>query len=326
MSISYLYESTSGMTKVVDMTPIRDLEPEDLEGYFYIHITNGYIVRSLIHMLRDVMLYAILELTPNRVRILRYDNTGKLIVHLELLTSKFTSYFFLSQRNVIKIGIDFSHLWHKMKILRKPDPFIAFKRDGDEFITLDFGSMARHHYPLQGVVDQEIHLPEYTNPCHNINISVRELSTAMTALRTNKTKITFKGYRDKLIIETPKQQTFQSLGTSCDEFWKKIEKLSKSDVIERLSSENPPTCSLHLNEDNTALRELPDDAVGDTDEPIVSMEQPHTFIKSLAKVYNISDNSPIRVTTEENKPIKLSLSICQYGVLTFYMFKDTILS
>lgn len=312
MAITYEYDS-SGMSKVVDMTNIRNLEDEDLEGTFYIHITNGYIVRSLIHMLRDVVLYAILELTPDRLQILRYDKTGRLIIDLVLKTSHFTSYFFLSKKPSIKIGLDFSHLWHKMKILGKPDPFIAYKEDGKEHIILDFGSMATHQYTLRGVVEQNISLPQYNESNLGINISVRELSKAMTALRTNKSKITFKGYKDYLIIETPKKQTFQRLGTAYNEFWRPLG--LKPEDITAMADEDDLYCSL----------KLPLEDHGETtsdDEPLVVVEQTHTLLKSLAKVCNISDNSPIRVITEAGKPIKLTISVYQYGYLSFYLFKE----
>src|SRR6185437_15593063 len=310
-TIAYEYETTPGMSKVVNMSLIRDLTDDDLEGYFYINITNGYIIRSLLHMLRDLMLYAILELTPTRVRILRYDKTGKIIIHLELLTSRFTSYLFKSKRPAIKIGLDFSSLWHKMKILGKPNPFIAYKEDGQDFITLDFCSMAKHQYNLHGVIDQNITLPKYDTSHPGINISVREMSQAMTALRTSKSKITFKCYRDRIDIETLKKETFQQLGTPFDEFWSTLN-LDPEDVIEELkfSEEDEDAqifSSLHLNEDKTNLQEIaptPDS----TEEPIVTMEQNHNLLKSLAKVCNVSDNSPIRAIVESNKPVKLSIS------------------
>ncbi len=332
-TIAYEYETTSGMSKVVDMSSIRSLTEEDLEGSFYINITNGYIIRSLIHMLRDIMLYAILELTPKRVRILRYDGTGKIIIHLELLASRFHSYFFKSKKSTIKIGLEFMQIWNKMKILAKPDPFIMYKPEGKDYMILDFGSMAEHRYNLQGVVDQHITLPEYSSPSHNINLSVRKLSRAMTALRTNKTKTIFKGYKDRLTIETPKKQTDQKLGSPCYEFWDKLG-ITASQLAEELresseSSDEVIYCSMSLSE----LENLEDNEVeqneraggddgGGNEEPLVTLEQVPVLLKSLAKVCNISDDSPIRITTEQGKPIKMVISIYQYGLLTFYLFKD----
>ncbi len=331
MAISYEYDTPSGMSKVVNMTLIRDLNDDDLEGSFYIHITNGYIIRSIVHMLRDVMLYAILELSPTHVRILRYDKTGKIIIHLDLTTSQFTSYFFMSKKQTIKIGLDFSHLWHKMKILGKPDPFIAYKENGKDHIVLDFGSMARHHYNLQGVVEQHITLPVYekTGSCHpEINITVRELSKAMTALRTNKSKIIFKGYKDHIAIEIPpRKQTFQRLGSSYEEFWKKLDLKPETVMMEK----NESYCSLFNDACDNPLpspspstddAEEEDDHEDGEEDPIVSVEQTHTLLKSLAKVCNISDNSPIRVSIEAGKPIKMVIPVYQYGTLSFYMFKD----
>lgn len=321
-TIAYEYETTSGMSKVVDMSSIRSLTEEDLEGSFYIHITNGYIIRSLIHMLRDVMLYAILELTPKSLRIIRYDKTGKIIIYLQLLTSRFTSYFFKSKRQSIKLGLEFMQIWNKMKILGKPDPFIAYKQDGKDYMILDFGSMAQHRYNLQGVVDQNIVIPEYTSPYHNINLSVRKLSKAMTALRTNKPKTTFKGYRNKLTIETPKKQTDQQLGSACYEFWDKLG-ITPEQVQEELRKDAGLYCSMEFSEVEKVCNEQSEEGEEEEEcEPLVSLEQTHVLLKSLAKVCNISDDSPIRITTEEGKPIKMMVSIYQYGILTFYLFKD----
>lgn len=327
MAISYEYETAPGMMKVVNMSQIRDLTDEDLEGRFHIHILNGYIIRSIIHMLRDVMLYAILELTATSVRILRYDKTGKLIVHLELDPKTFASYFFLSKKESIKVGINFSQFWTKMKILGKPDPFIADKKDGDDFITLDFKQAATHQYKLQGVMDQIVNLPEYKSSFSNICTSVRELSRAMAAVRTEKSKITFKGYKDTLVVETQNNQTVQRLGSPFDDIWEKIG-LTRQELIDMLASDDPPYCSLHLNEEENDIEEIETFAdyaeFGQAGaEPVIEETQTHTLLKCLAKVCNISDNSSVKVTTEPEKPIKVEIPVYQYGTLWFYMFKDS---
>lgn len=326
MAIAYEYETTPGIMKVINMSEIRDLTDDDLEGRFHIHILNGYIIRSLIHMLRDVMLYAILELTATSFRILRYDKTGKLIVHLELDPRTFASYFFLSKKDTIRVGINFSQFWTKMKILGKPDPFIATKKEGEDFMTLDFKQSASHQYKLQGVMEQTINIPEYKSPFSNICTSVRELSRAMAAVRTEKSKITFKGYKDTLVVETQNNQTTQRLGSSFDDIWDKIG-LSRQELVDTLTGEDAPFCSLHLNEAEDDIEEIEAftdyTEFGQGGDPVIEETQTHSLLKCLAKVCNVSDNSSVKVTTEPDKPIKLEIPIYQYGTLCFYMFKDS---
>lgn len=330
MAISYEFDGVDGVTHTKSMSQLRTLDENDLQGSFYLHITHGHVIRSAVHVLRDMLNYAILELTPTSLRILRLDKTEHIIVNLVLDTTKFFQYYFNSKKNVIRVGVNLAVLWSRMKIIGKHDPFILMKNDGADFMILDFGSQARHQYKLQGVCEQEIEIPTYESVISNIRITVREITKAMASIRQERWKVRIKGYRDRLIVETVNAQTVQRLGSSIEDIWRKID-ITPDSLVSDLRSDNPPTCTFHLDEDaddkttgEGCLKEFrpfyqyPKYSVTDV-EPVVDIVQSNLLLKSLSKLYTLSPNSWIATTVEKDKPIKMCIPIGEYGHLIIYL-------
>lgn len=326
MSISYDVVTQTGVTKVTSQSSTRDLEDDDLEGAFTIHVTHGHLIRSLIHVLRDILAYGIFELTPTTLRLLRLDKSECVIVSFDIDTSKFFQYLFVSRKSVIRIGISFALLWQCVKVIGKQDPFIMSKAEGDGFFVLDFGNAAKQQYPLQGVCAQTISVPTYLSRQPNIFITVKELTKAMSYLRTERGRAHIKGYRDRLVIEAMNGKKIQRMGVPFDDVWRRIN--IKPEELLTMMQENPNlACSLHLNEEGTAIAEL--ETSKDYPKfgspgaiPTVDTVQSHLVLKSLSKVYTIAPNSSILVTVEAEKPIRLSIPIGDYGHLTLYILSS----
>ena len=323
MSIAYDVVTQSGVTKVTSQSVLRDLEEDDLEGTFTIHVTHGHLIRSLIHVLRDIVAYGILELTPTKMRLLRLDKTERVIVSVDIDTSKFFQYLFISRKPVIRIGISFALFWQCVKVIGKQDPFIMSKNDGDEYVILDFGNSAKQQYPLYGVCDRQLDVPVYMSKQPNVFITVKELTKAMSYLRTERGRAHIKGYKDRLIVEALNGKKVQKMGSSYDDVWKRLG--MKPEQVLTMLKENPAlSCSLHLNESGTAIAELEMaqnypkyGSVGA--QPTVDVVQSHLVLKSLSKVYTIAVNSSVLVTIEAGKPILLMMPIGDYGHLSLYL-------
>jgi hypothetical protein len=323
MSISYDVVTQSGVTKVTSQSVLRDLEADDLEGSFTIHVTHGHLIRSLVHVLRDILAYGILELTATSLRLLRLDKTERVIVSINIDTSRFFQYLFLSRKGVIRIGISFAVLWQCIKVIGKQDSFIMSKRDGDEYVILDFGNSAKQQYALQGVCDQHIDMPTYQSLQPNVYVTVKELTKAMSYLRTERGRAHIKGYRDRIVVEALNGKKVQRMGVSFDDVWRRIE-MTPEKLIAMLKSDPSLTCSLHLNEKQDAIAELEMTqnypkygSPGAT--PTVDVVQSHLVLKSLSKVYTIASNSSILATVEAGQPIRLVIPIGDYGHLTLYL-------
>ncbi len=323
MSIAYDVVTQTGVTKVTSQAALRDLEEEDLEGSFTMHVTHGHLIRSLVHVLRDTVAYAILELTPTTLRLLRLDKTERVIVSININTSRFFQYLFISKKGYIRIGISFAVLWQCVKVIGKQDPFIMSKTDGFEYVVLDFGNAAKQQYPLQGVCEQDIEIPTYLSPQANVFITVKELTKAMSYLRTERGRAHIKGYRDRLVIEALDGKKVQRMGSSFDDVWRRVG-MTPEQLLNLMRSNPELSCSLNLNADSSAIAELEtyqnypkygtSGAV-----PTVDVVQSHLVLKSLSKVYTIAPNSSVMATIEAGKPIRLVMPIGDYGHLTFYL-------
>lgn len=326
MSIAYDVVTQSGVTKVTSQADLRDLEEEDLEGSFTIHVTHGHLIRSLIHVLRDILAYGILELTRTSLTLLRLDRTGCVIVSIKIDTSRFFQYLFVSRKGVIRIGINFSVLWQCVKVIGKQDSFIMSKMDGDEYVVLDFGNSAKQQYTLQGVVDRHIDIPVYLSLQPNVFITVKELTKAMSYLRTERSRAHIKGYRDRIIVECATAKKLQRMGVSYDDVWRRIG-ITPDQLITMMKDNPDLSCSLNLNEAKTAIAELEISQgyakYGSPNaEPTVDVVQDHLVLKSLSKVYTIAPNSSILATIEADKPIRLVIPIGDYGHLTLYLLSS----
>lgn len=327
MSIAYDVVTQSGVSKVTSMSHLRDLEPSDLEGAFSIHVTHGHIFRSLTHVVRDMLAYGILELTPTTMRLLRLDKTERVIVAIDIDTTRFFQYFFLSKRGIIRIGISFAVLWQCIKVVGKQDSFIMSKNDGDDYMVLDFGDAARQQYPLQGVCEQEIRVPIYLSRQPNIYVTVKELTKAMSYFRNERGRARIKGFRDRLVVEALGGKKVKKMGTSFEDVWRRVG--LTPDRLQAMLREDPSlVCSLHLNDAGTGIAELDITqsypkygAVGAT--PTVDIVQSHLVLKSLSKVYTIAPNSGVVVTVEKGLPIRLVIPIGDYGYLTLYLLTST---
>lgn len=326
MAITYDIVTQSGITKVTGQSKYRELEDDDLEGSFTIHVTHGHLIRSLIHVLRDILDYGILELTPTTVRLLRLDKTERVIVDINIDTSRFFQYLFVSKKGIIRIGISFSLFWQCVKVIGKQDSFIMSKIDGDEYVVLDFGNSAKQRYSLHGVVDQPLEVPVYLSRQPNIYITVKELTKTLSYLRTERGRAHIKGYRDRIIIDTVNGEKIHRIGISYDDVWRRIDLTPEQLLV--MMKENPNlSCSLHLNETKTAILELETSQgypkYGDKAVPTVDIVQSHFVLKSLSKVYTIAPNSSILATVEADKPIRLVIPIGDYGYLTLYLLASS---
>lgn len=326
MSISYDVVTQSGVSKVTSQAVLRDLEEDDLEGAFTIHVTHGHLIRSLIHVLRDILAYGILELTPTTLRLLRLDKTERVIVSIEIDTSRFFQYLFVSRRGVIRIGISFAVLWQCIKVIGKQDSFIMSKCDGEDYVILDFGTAARQQYALQGVCEQHIEIPVYLSRQPNVYITVKELTKAMSYLRTERGRAHIMGYRDRIIVASLNGKKVQRMGVSFEDVWKRIG-MSPDQLVGKLKANPGISCSLHLNSSETCLAELEISqqyqkygAQGSA--PTVDAVQSHLALKSLSKVYTIAPNSSILATVESGKPIRLVIPIGEYGHLTLFLLSS----
>lgn len=322
MSIAYDVVTQSGVSKVTSMSVLRDLEADDLEGAFTIHVTHGHLIRSLIHVLRDILAYGILELTPTKMRLLRLDKTERVIVAIDIDTSRFFQYLFVSRRGVIRIGISFAVLWQCIKVIGKQDSFIMSKNDGDDFVILDFGNAARQQYALQGVCDQILEVPVYRSKQPNVYITVKELTKAMSYLRTERGRAHIKGYRDRIVVEALGGKKVQRMGVSFDDVWKRVG-LTPSSLHTMMRENSSLKCSLHLNDAGTGIAELEITEnyakYGSGAVPTVDLVQSHLVLKSLSKVYTIAPNSSVLATVEAGVPIRIVIPIGDYGHLTLYL-------
>lgn len=323
MAITYDVVDQNGVTKVTGQSKYRALEEDDLEGSFTIHVTHGHLVRSLIHVLRDILDYGILELTPTAMRLLRLDKTESVIVEINIDAAKFFQYLFVSRKGVIRIGISFSMFWQCVKVIGKQDSFIMSKMDGDACVVLDFGNSAKQRYPLQGVVDQDIEVPTYLSRQPNVYITVKELTKTLSYLRTERGRARIKGYRDRIIIDTVNGDKIHKIGISYDDVWRRIG-LTPEQLLGMMKDNPELACSLHMNDSKTAIAELETcqgyAKYGSADaRPTVDLVQSHFVLKSLSKVYTIAPNSSILATVEANKPIRLVIPIGDYGHLTLYL-------
>lgn len=322
MAITYDVVTQSGVTKVTGQSKYRELEEDDLEGSFTIHITHGHLIRSLVHVLRDSLDYGILELTPTTMKLLRLDKTERVIIEINIDVSRFFQYLFVSRKGVIRIGISFSLFWQCVKVIGKQDSFIMSKIDGDEFVVLDFGNSAKQRYSLHGVCDQTIEIPTYLSKQPNVYITVKELTKTLSYLRTERGRAHIKGYRDRIIIDTVNGEKVHRIGVSYDDVWKRIG-LTPDRLLVMLKENPDLACSLHLNETQTAIAELETSQgyarYGPEAKPTVDLVQSHFVLKSLSKVYTIAPNSSISATVEANKPIRLVVPIGDYGHLTLYL-------
>ncbi len=327
MAITYDVVTQTGVSKVASQAILRDLESDDLEGSFTIHVTHGHLIRSLIHVLRDILAYGILVLTPTTLSLLRLDKTERVIVSINIDTSRFFQYLFLSRKGVIRIGINFNVLWQCIKVIGKQDSFIMSKSDGDEYVVLDFGNSAKQQYPLQGVCEQHIDLPTYMSGQPNVFITVKELTKAMSYLRTERGRAHIKGYRDRIVVEALNGKKIQRMGVSFDDVWRRIG-LTPDQLVAMLVANPELSCSLHLNESKTGIVELemaqgyPKYGSPDS-QPTADVIQSHLVLKSLSKVYTIAPNSSVMATVETNQPIRLVIPIGDYGHLTFYLLSST---
>lgn len=318
----------SGVSTVTGMSAHRALEPDDLEGAFTFHMTHGHLFRSLIHVLRDLLMYGILELTPTRMRLLRLDKTERVIVSIDIDTRRFFQYLFVSRKGVIRVGINFSVLWQCIKVIGKQDSFIMSKNDGDDFLVLVFGNAARQQYSLQGVCEQHISIPQYRSRQPNIYITVKELTKTMSYLRTERGRARIKGYRDRLIVEAlGGKKMIQRMGMAFDDVWRRVG-LTPEKLQEMLVEDPSLSCSLHLNESRTAIAELEvcqnyPKYSGVDSVPTVDAVQSHLVLKSLSKVYTIAPNSSVLATVEQGKPIRIVIPIGDYGNLTLYLLESS---
>jgi hypothetical protein len=325
MAISYEVVTQSGVSKVRDMSILRSLTEEDRQGTFMLQITYGHIIRSVVHVLRDVLSYGIFVLTPNRMSLLRLDESNSVIVALDLDTSKFFHYFFLSRTGIIRIGISFNLFWQAVKVIGKQDTFIMTKSEGDDFVVLDFGNSSRQQFQIQGVCSQDVPVPLYRTIQPNICITVKELTQAMGYFRTERKKAHIKGYRDRLIVEATESKKMKKMGASYDDIWRRIG-ITKEQLVKVLNSDDPPICSLSLNSDHTDIRELeicksyPKYAAGP---PTVDIIQSHLILKSLAKIYTIAPGLRVLATVEADRPIRLSIPVGELGELTLYLKNNT---
>lgn len=326
MSITYDVETQSGVTKVTSHLDTRDLEEDDLEGAFTIHMTHGHLIRSLVHVLRDIQNYGILELTADKLRFLRLDKTERVIVHVEIETSKLFHYLFVSRKGVIRIGISFAMFWQCVKVIGKQDSFIMSKADGDPYVVLDFGNAAKQQYSLHGVREQTVEIPTYLSKQPNVFITVKEITKTLSYLRSERGRAHIKGYRDRIIIDTMDGKKVHRIGVSFDDVWRRIG-LSPSQLFEMMKENPGLSCSLHLNETKTAIAELETcqgyAKYGSPDaQPTVDLIQNHFVLKSLSKVYTIAPNSSIMATIETGKPIRLVIPVGEYGYLTLYLLAE----
>ena len=322
MSINYDIVTQNGVSKVTSQAVLRDLEADDLEGAFTMHVTHGHLIRSLVHVLRDILSYGILEFTPTTLRLLRVDKTERVIVSIDIDTSKFFQYLFVSKKGIIRVGISFSVLWQCIKVIGKQDSFIMSKMDGDEHVVLDFGNAARQQYALQGVCEQHIEIPTYLSRQPNVYITVKELTKAMSYLRTERGRAHIKGFRDRVVVEALNGRKVQRMGTSFDDVWRRIG--LTPDSLLNMMRENPTlSCSLHANEDHSAIVELEIaqnyPKYGGQNLPTLDALQSHLVLKSLSKVYTIAPNSSVLATVEVGQPIRIVIPVGEYGTLTLYL-------